>query len=111
MRGDGRRRFNHRLALALGRTVTELLCSMTSMEMAEWQAYDAVEPIGDIRRDIHAAIVAREVANNNPYRRKPKQLADFMPFQARTKPSQATLVAKLGALKRAALAVVGVKRG
>lgn len=97
--------------MAMGRPVGELLASMTSREMAEWEAYDKIEPIGAIRADIHAALIAREVANNNPYRRKPTQLADFLPFQEKQIPTQTGLIGKLNGLRKAALSMVGVKRG
>jgi hypothetical protein len=40
------RRFYHRLALALGRSVKELLATVDSQELVEWAAYYIHEPWG-----------------------------------------------------------------
>ena len=45
------RRFLFRLALALGRTVSELERSLTSAELTEWAAYSLLEPFGQQRAD------------------------------------------------------------
>lgn len=39
------RRFYFRLALALGKTVEELLSEISSHELTEWYAYNRLEPI------------------------------------------------------------------
>ena len=36
---------------------------MTSREFSEWMAYAAVEPFGEIRADMRAALIAQQVAN------------------------------------------------
>lgn len=41
-----------RLALAMGRTVGELYGAVSPEEWQEWQAYDAIEPIGERREDM-----------------------------------------------------------
>lgn len=41
------RKFIFKLALALGRTVDELLASMSSAELSEWIAFDRVERLPD----------------------------------------------------------------
>ena len=48
----------HRLALALGRTVSELEDSLTSSELSDWIDYYQVEPWGAWRDNWHAAILA-----------------------------------------------------
>lgn len=49
------------LALRLGRTVGELLDSMTAAEFLLWKAYDAQSPLSDHRGDVQAALVASSV--------------------------------------------------
>lgn len=57
------RRFWYRLALALGyATVEELQERVDATQFAEWRAYYELEPFGQDRGDIPAAIIAREVA-------------------------------------------------
>jgi hypothetical protein len=41
------RRFLFKLALALGRTVRELEGSISSAELSEWIAYNAIDPMPD----------------------------------------------------------------
>lgn len=50
------------LALRLGRTVGELMESMTAAELMLWRAYDAQSPIGDVRGDVQAALIASTTA-------------------------------------------------
>ena len=45
-----------RLALALGRTVKELGNEITSSELAEWMAFDELEPFGDAQADRRSAV-------------------------------------------------------
>jgi hypothetical protein len=61
--------------------VGELLDGMTSAELSEWIAFDRIEPIGEIRGDVQAGIVASVIANVNRAKggRTFKPL-DFMPF-------------------------------
>lgn len=51
------------MALALGRTVDELLDSITAEEFDAWRLYYNHEPFGFEREDYHAALVAMTVAN------------------------------------------------
>ena len=83
------RRFAFRLALALGMTVREMLTRMSALELAEWQRYYDVEPFGEERADLRAAIVARVIAQSNGARQA--KLDDFMPrFEPReTRPQTA----------------------
>lgn len=59
------RLFLFRLALALGKTVRQLLTELDSKEITEWQAYDAITPIGPERGDVQAALVATVLVNVN----------------------------------------------
>lgn len=53
---------------------------MSSEEFVYWQAYASIEPFGDARGDLQAAIIASTIANRH---RGPKEqaykLADFLP--------------------------------
>ena len=61
-------------------TVAELQARMSSEEFVYWQAYASIEPFGDQRGDLQAAIIAQTIANRH---RGPKeqqyQLKDFLP--------------------------------
>ena len=70
-----------RLALALGKTVNELLDNMTSWEYSEWQAFDAIEPIGAWRMDYNFGMLCALNANMNRSKgSKAFSAQDFMPF-------------------------------
>lgn len=73
--------FWHRLAIALGATVSELKDRIDAEELKYWMAYYAVEPFGEERADLRNAIVAQTVAACAAFRKGavPK-LEDFMPF-------------------------------
>jgi hypothetical protein len=63
-------------------TVRELLARISARELSEWMAYFMLEPFGEERADVRAAIVAATVANTarDPKRhRRPFQASDFMP--------------------------------
>lgn len=63
-------------------TVQELLARISSRELAEWAAYFKLEPFGEERADVRAALVAATVANtarNPKKRRRPFTAQDFMP--------------------------------
>lgn len=47
--------------------------------MSEWIAFAQTEPIGDVRGDLQAAIVASTVANAHRQRKKAYKVSDFMP--------------------------------
>ncbi|MFT0137279.1 hypothetical protein ACEK07_04365 [Alcanivoracaceae bacterium MT1] len=49
------------LALRMGRTLSELEETMPEREFQLWQAFDAISPIGDIRRDLYDAKTAAAV--------------------------------------------------
>ena len=52
-----------RLSLAMGRTVGELIETMSAGELTMWRRYDECEPIGDRRADMRAALVAAWARN------------------------------------------------
>jgi hypothetical protein len=63
-------------------TVQELLARVSSRELSEWRAYFMLEPFGEERADMRAAIVASTVANtarDPKRRRRPFQASEFMP--------------------------------
>jgi len=61
-------------------TVTDLLRRMDSAELTEWMAFYSVEPFGDARGDIQAAIVAATMANCWRGKDKtPYKLSEFLP--------------------------------
>jgi hypothetical protein len=63
-------------------TVRELLARANSRELSEWMAFASLEPFGDARGDLQAAIVASTVANtarDPKKRRRPFAPADFVP--------------------------------
>ena len=68
----------------------ELLERCDSREIAEWMAYDSVEPFGEDRADLRAGIIASTIANvNRESKRKAFVPRDFMPdFDSKPKPAQ-----------------------
>lgn len=72
-------------------TVAELETRMTARELAEWQAFDALEPIGAIRNDFGFAMIAALYCN--AHKRKndaPSKVTDFMPFLEKPRAKQQT---------------------
>ena len=58
----------------------ELLQRIDSHELAEWNAYFRLDPFGQDRQDIGAALVACTVANvNRSNDQDPYEIQDFMP--------------------------------
>lgn len=72
-----------RLALALGKTVSELGRSLSYKEFREWCAFYQIEPWGDYRADMRIGILSATVKNIHsqwvgaPADAKP---IDFMPY-------------------------------
>ena len=54
--------FVFQLAVKLGRTVRELLKSIDSRELSEWQAYNSIDPFVEDRADRRQAISSRLLA-------------------------------------------------
>ena len=66
--------------MALGKTVRQLLDETDSRELAEWEAYDRLEPFGETRADLRAGIIASTVAAGYPRKHsRPMYPRDFMP--------------------------------
>ena len=73
LRQDKERQFSMLLALEFGRAdVDDFLDTITRRQYREWLAYYAIQPFGDQRRDLRAAVVARSMAGG--------ELTNFMPF-------------------------------
>lgn len=75
--------------------VDDLLASMTSRQLAEWQAYFGIEPWGEDRADLRAGIVASTVANFAGKSLKDDAKvtpADFMPYQKKPEKTPASSV-------------------
>ncbi len=60
-------------------SVAEAQERIDSQEFAEWMAYDRVDPFGEHRADLRAALVASVIANSNRGKNKSAfKLEDFM---------------------------------
>ena len=71
--------FLFRLARELGKTVHELERSLGSRELAEWMAYDSIDPIGEVRGDLRAALISSTMANiHRSTKTRAYKLADFL---------------------------------
>ena len=55
--------FMFQLALRLGRTVNELMSSMSAEEFEYWKAFSVLEPIGVLREDALFANVCKTLAD------------------------------------------------
>jgi hypothetical protein len=86
------------LALALGRTVAELEETMSSRELTEWIAYNAIQPFGDTRADLRSAIIASTVANCHRTSGTPFKVADFMPYEDKPRGAPLDAVKQLRAM-------------
>lgn len=65
-------------------TRAELLSRMSGSEIREWELYEQIEPFGERRADVRAAMIASVIANaNRDPKRKPSPFTidDFMPFK------------------------------
>jgi len=71
------------LALALGKTVRQLLAQISSDELTEWRAYSMLEPFGEQLADQRHGIALAALANlhRDPQRqRQPYRPEDFIPW-------------------------------
>lgn len=69
--------------MRLGRTVAELMRTMSAHELNEWLAFDRISPIGDERADLLMGIQTATMVNMQPRDKKntkPFRPIDFMPF-------------------------------
>jgi len=63
------------LALRLGRTLSELMGTITASELKMWIEYDKLSPIGDQRGDIQAAIISSAMAQSQGHK---VSMSDFI---------------------------------
>lgn len=68
----------HRLALALGRTVSELRATLTFNELRAWEEYYRLEPWGATRDNMHAGMIAAAIVN--PTRKRGTRALSFSDF-------------------------------
>ncbi len=67
--------------------VDALLASLSSRQISEWMAYFALEPFGEERADLRAALIACLIANANRDEKKrptPFRVEEFMPVRETT---------------------------
>ena len=63
--------------------VRVMLAQMSAYELAEYMAFDRIEPIGEPRADLRAGIIASAIVNHSMAPPKaPAKPLDFMPFAA-----------------------------
>jgi hypothetical protein len=67
------------LALSLGRTVAELLDSISSRELSEWQVYYDMQPWGDVRADHRHGILCAQLTTVGTQGRAKPRPADYIP--------------------------------
>lgn len=58
---------------------------MSSRELSEWIAFNAIQPFGETRADLRSAIIASTVANCHRTSGTPFKVADFMPYEEKHK--------------------------
>lgn len=75
--------FKFKLALRLGRTVSELDQTMSARELDMWQAFDFFEPIGISREDALSANIAYTLARSQGV--QDISLSNYMLFNNRDK--------------------------
>jgi hypothetical protein len=68
-----------------------MLAGMTAGQVAEWEAFFALEPWGGLRDDLRAGKVAAAVVNANPFRGggAARMPSDFFPTLAEAQPPKA----------------------
>jgi len=77
-------------------SVRRLLAEVDSRELAEWQAFDRLDPIGQDRDDWRAGIVAATVANRSRGKgERAYSPADFVPDFDPQPPTHAELAEKV----------------
>src|SRR5687767_12288992 len=80
----------HRLALRMGRTVSEVKAVMPIDEFVRWIAFDRISPIGDERLDYMLAQVAYMSVQISGAKKKSGgtfKLEDFLLFKPRPHPA------------------------
>jgi hypothetical protein len=61
-------------------TVAEMLSRISGQELADWEAYETAHgPLGPVRGDWQAALIASTIANvNRAKKSRPAKIAEFM---------------------------------
>ena len=85
------------LALALGKSIKELMNSMTEKEYFMWYKYYTERPFGDIRDDYRSALSTQILAS--PYMKESKPIGDFLLQFGSSLPSDEELATKMDALE------------
>lgn len=77
------------MALALGKTVGQLLDEIGSYELVEWIAYAGIEPFGIEADDYRAGLMPALTANSNQTDRSKQPLSprDFFPWAEKAAPA------------------------
>lgn len=71
----------HRLALQLGRTVSEIEQTLTVAELQDWIEFAKVEPFGEVRADAQMAMLIAMYANANRDTKQHKEPYDVEDFR------------------------------
>jgi len=86
-------------------TVRELLSRVDSRELAEWVAYNSLDPIGNFRSDLQSGIIASTIANvNRGKNTSPFSPHDFMPVL--DKPTKVDSVDEMKATMMRAVSII-----
>jgi hypothetical protein len=71
--------FLHRLALAIGwPSATSLGRRISAKSLFEWEAFDELEPFGELRDDYRTALVAQMIFNTQVIEKHRRPLPDFL---------------------------------
>lgn len=91
-------------------TVGDLLARISSAELTEWMAFDAIDPFGDERADLRAGVIAAVTANHSfAPPSKPKRPSDYMLFSDQKEPEPVLLADPEEQARLIKRAVFGVK--
>lgn len=74
---------------------------MSSQELTDWMVYAQVEPFGEERADLRAALISSVIANVNrdPKKRsKPFDVTDFMLFREKAEPTREDVTQQIATL-------------
>ena len=95
------RRFYFKLALALGKTVKQLLREVDSEELSEWAAYDRRWPLPDSWQQTARLCRTIVCASGNYRRGEIPEEVDFIPIAVRPEQTQNEMLAELMKLQAA----------
>jgi hypothetical protein len=77
-------------------TVAEAQQRVSSGEFTYWKAFHRINPIGEVRGDMQAALIAYTIAQANTGKGKKPKFKDFvLNFKGRERPTAEQLEAKL----------------